>query len=181
MGLSKVMAAAAVFALVGVGPVNAQQSRDRFNATVRGRDYVRSLVGPSAWLGVGAATALDQVRDDPPQWNIGDRALSNWGRLGVQQTIHHGLAAVIDRSTWYYRCSCNGAGARIGHAFAETITDHDRSGATHFSIANVAGAYGGAWAETTWRPDRSSGEVLANGTATLLASGVLNLWREFVH
>ena len=168
--------------LVSAMPLMAQQNNaDRFSGSARGKEYISSLIGPSAWLGVGAATALDQIRDDPPQWNVGKRALSNWGRLGVQVTVHHGLAAMIDRSTWYYKCSCTDTGARIGHAFAEAFTDHDRSGGAHFSIATTAGAIGGAWAESTWRPGRTSGGVLLGAAESMVGSGVLNLWREFVH
>ena len=144
-------------------------------------DYVHALIGPSALLGIAAGTALDQIRDDPPQWNIGNRALSNAGRLAVQESVHHGLAAIMNRSTWYYPCSCTGTGARIAHAFGEAFTDHDVHGRTYLSVARIAGAYGGAYAESTWRPGRSGGEVIVAGTSSLVGSAVLNLWREFVH
>lgn len=158
----------------------AQQRTDRFSGSARLHDYVHSLVSPTAVLGVAAATALDQIRDDPAEWSLGERALSNAGRLVVQTSIQHGIAAVMDRSTWYYRCGCRDTGARVVHAFGEAFTDHDRSGQAHFSVARVAGAYGASYAEAAWRPGRSGAEAFVAGTTSLIGSGVLNLWREFI-
>lgn len=170
---------------VSINTANAQRASDRFSSHAREHAYIHTLIGPTALLGVGVATAYDELSDEPPEWDgssgFWKRAASNAGRFVVQTSLHHGVAAVMDRSTWYYDCTCRGTGARIGHAFAEAITDHDISGHTHFSVARVAGAYGGAAAQSLWQPNMSGGEVLFSGTMALVGSGVVNLWREFVH
>lgn len=158
------------------GDASAQSAR--FDGPARRHDYVRALIGPSALIGIGVATGIDELRDDPPTWDTTDRLVSNAGRSAVQASIHHGIAALMDRSTWYYKCECDGLGSRVGHAIAESITDHDRNGGTHFSIGRVAGAYGAAFAESTWRPDRRTEDVLLVGTSSIVGSALWNIVRE---
>ena len=166
-----------VLSMTGIS--RAQQQDDRFGSAARQHAYVSALIGPSALLGIGASTALDELRDDPTSWHVGDRLLSNAARLAVTESLHHGIAALMDRSTWYYRCTCTDTGGRVVHAFAEAVTDHDRRGATHVSVARIVGAFGGAFAESTWRPERSTADVLFIGTSTLVTSGLWNLVHEF--
>ena len=168
-----------LLALALTGSAWAQQRDDRFEAAARKRAYVTALAGPSALLGITASTALDQLRDDPSSWKLTDRLLSNAGRLAVQESLHHGIAAIMGRSTWYYKCTCTDTGARVAHAFAEGFTDHDRAGATHLSVARFVGAFGGAYAESTWRPERTTADILMIGTSTLVTSGLWNLVHEF--
>ncbi|HEX6557933.1 MAG TPA: hypothetical protein VF021_00680 [Longimicrobiales bacterium] len=160
-------------------PLLGQQNENRFDAPARRHDYLTSLFSPAALLGVAASTALDQIRDDPPEWNFGDRALSNTGRLVLQTSLHHGIAAVMDRSTWYYPCTCTDTGERVVHALAEAFADHDRQGKMYFSVAHVGSVYGSAFAESAWRPHRSLSEAFMSGTSSLVGSSLLNLWREF--
>jgi hypothetical protein len=168
-------------ALSLITPVHAQAGRE-WEPGGRGRAYVNSLVGPGALMGLGLATAIDQARDDPPQWGNSweKRLASNAGRNAVQETVRHGIAAVLDRSVSYRRCSCAGIGSRIGNAVVEVVTDRDRNGGRSFGIARFAGSYAGAYAESTWRPDRDAPEILAVGTSILLFGTASNLWREFV-
>jgi hypothetical protein len=181
MKIRSIIMTVAALSLFGVSTAAAQQNEDRFSGSARMHDYVHALVGPAALLGLAAATGLDEIRDDPGNWQWSDRLLSNAERLAVQETVHHALAAAMDRSTWYYKCECSATGARIAHAFGEAFTDHDRHGAAHLSVARIAGAYSGAFAESKWRPGRSNAEILVAGTSTLVGGGILNLWREFVH
>lgn len=150
----------------------------------RTHEYVSAIVGPLALLGVVASSALDQVRDDPAEWQgssgFGKRAASNEGRLIIQETVHYGLAAAMSRSTWYHPCTCRSGGSRFGHAFAEAFTDRDRSGHGGLSVSRIAGAYSGAFAQKLWRPGVSTQDAIITGTGTLVFTGVVNLWREFV-
>lgn len=177
---------AAVLLLVASAPaIFAQRATERRFDSGRTHEYMNSIVSPLALLGVAVGTAADQLRDDPPDWNgssgFAKRFASNVGRLAVQETVHHGLAAAMDRSTWYYPCTCQTPGSRIGHAFVEAFTDHDRAGHTALSVSRIAGAYSGAFAQQLWRPGVSNEEAVITGTTTLVLGGVVNLWREFVH
>jgi len=178
------IAALAALIATHTAVANAQQlDANRFDSPGRMHEYIHALIGPGALLGLAASTAYDQYRKEPPEWGgsegWGQRLASNAGRLVVQETVHHGLAAVMDRSTWYVRCDCTG-GARITHAFAEAVTDHTRGGATMLSVPRIAGAYAGAFAQGVWRPGVSTGDALVFGTTSLVFTGVINVWHEFV-
>jgi hypothetical protein len=162
-------------------PVQAQSGRE-FQPGGRTRAYVNSLIGPGALVSLGIGTAIDEANDKPPQW--GDhwekRLYSNFGRNVVQESVRHGLAAMFERSVTYRRCTCDAIPSRIGNAIVEVVTDRDRDGDRFFAIPRFAGSYAGAYAESTWRPDRDAPEILAVGTSVLLFGTLSNLWREFV-
>ena len=163
----------------------AAQGGPEWQSGGRGRAYARALFGPGALLSIGAATAVDQSRNDPPDW--GDGSNGFWKRLGsnaaenaVDATIHDGLAALMDRSVVYQKCGCSGFGPRLGHAFLEALTSRNREGHRMFDVPRFAGAYGGAAIERTWRPNRQAIDVVALGTGSIVFGGLSNAWREFV-
>lgn len=157
-----------------------QQPLERFDRPARVREYGASLFDVYSWAGVAGSTLLDQILDNPETWTIKERALSNSGRFLIEESIYHGVAAMQDRSTWYYPCECTGAPKRIVHAFGEAFTDHDRSGAAHLSVARLGASYGAATAEAMWRPDVTIGDAITTATSSLVFSGLFNIMREFV-
>ena len=171
-----------IIALGGLvaAPLHAQETVNRFDRPARVREYGASLTDVYSWAGVAGSTLLDQILDNPETWTLRERALSNSGRFLIEESIYHGVAAMQDRSTWYYPCACTGVPERIVHAFAETITDHDRSGAAHVSVARLGATYGAASAEALWRPDVSIGNAIATASSSLVFSGLFNIVREFV-
>jgi hypothetical protein len=168
------------FAVLGAAPAYAQHAPDRFEPAARLHDYTASLTDVYSWASVAGSTLIDQLRDDPESWDFGDRALSNAARFVLEESIYHGVAALQDRSTWYYPCECTGIPARSAHAFAEAFTDHDRTGAAHVSVARIAAPYSAALAETLWRPDASVGDALFAGSTSLVFTGLFNIVREFM-
>jgi hypothetical protein len=99
----------------------------------------------------------------------------------VQESVRHGLAAVLNRSVSYQPCSCKNVAGRIGNALLETVTDRDRTGDRMIAIPRFAGAYAGALAESTWRPDDTSLEVVSIGLSSVVFGAVGNLAKEFLH
>ncbi len=152
----------------------------------RWHNYVHDILGPGAWLGVAAGSALDQARSSPTQWGtgasgFGKRVASTYGDLLVQESVHHGLAAAMDRSTSYHRCACQGFGGKVGNAFVETFTDRDAEGQRQFSVPRVAGAVAGGFAPMLWWPGETvAGAATATGVS-LLFSWAGNLMTELVH
>ena len=136
--------------------------------------YARDLVGPGALVGTATAATVDQMRTDPHQWGGGGegfarRAASHAGSLVVEQSVRHGLAVALGRSTRYQRCECSGFGARVGHAIRETFTDRDRANQRAVSIPRLAGAVASAVAQPLWRPDvRMSDAAVSAGTSLVL-------------
>jgi hypothetical protein len=161
-------------------PVYAQHDPARFEPPARLREYGAAVLDPLEWAGVAASTLLDQIRDDPEDWDFGDRAVSNAARFVLEHSIYHGVAAWQDRSTWYYPCECTDIPTRAAHAFAEAFTDHDRSGAPHVSAARIGAPVGAAFAEALWRPDRSVGDAIVTGASSIVFKGMFNIVREFV-
>ncbi len=161
-------------------PAARRRGSDRWHA------YVHDILGPGAWLGVGAGSGLEQAETSPTQWGtgasgFGKRVASTYGDLFVQESVRHGLAAALDRSTNYHRCACRGFGAKARNAFVETFTDRDAEGQRQFSEPRVAGAVAGGFAPLLWWP----GETVA-GAATATGVSFLFTWAgnmitELVH
>ncbi|HEX9105831.1 MAG TPA: hypothetical protein VF832_01350 [Longimicrobiales bacterium] len=148
--------------------------------------YVHDILGPGAWVGVAAGGAIAQVETSPTQWGtgasgFGKRVASSAGQLIAQETVRHGLAAVLDRSTDYQRCRCKDFGGRVGNAFTETFTDRDREGHRAFSVPRIAGTVAGSFAPLLWWPGATvKGSETAAGVSLLLTLGG-NVVSEFVH
>ncbi len=163
-------------------PAPAAHSRgsDRWHA------YVHDILGPGAWVGVGAGSALEQAETSPTQWGtgasgFGKRVASTYGDLFVQESVRHGLAAALDRSTNYHRCRCRGFGAKVGNAFVETFTDRDADGRRQLSEPRLAGAIAGGFAPMLWWPGETvAGAATATGVS-LLFTWAGNVVTELVH
>jgi hypothetical protein len=183
------IATVAAALLVGVrGRALAQNGNDDAQWTTRGRvnAYVRDLTGPSALLGTAAATAYDQIRNDPPEWGggaggLGKRLASNAGSLVVGETVRHGLALALGRSTWYHRCDCNGFGPRVEHALVETFTDRDRAGHRAVSVPTFAGTLAGSFAQRLWRPGLTNAQAAEQAGTALVFSAAFNVVKELMH
>jgi hypothetical protein len=134
-----------------------------------------------------AFAAVDQQRNAPPEWGSGfsgyqKRAASNVGEFLIQEGVTEGLAAAMDRPLDYPRCHCSGTGNRIGHALVGAVADQMPNGRRKLAIPRIVGAYAGAFAQTSWRPQDGSHARLAleNGTTSLAIGAAINLFQEFV-
>ena len=165
--------------------IDAHAQGREFEPGGRGRAYINSLVGPGALVGLAISTTADQLQEDPPEWGTDSEGLfkrlgSNAARNGVQESVRHGLAAVMGRSVTYQPCNCSGFFPKVGNAIKEVVTDRNRAGERMIAIPRFAGAYAGAAAEPLWHPDDDQARILAVAANTILWGTVSNLWREFV-
>ncbi len=170
---------------IGPGDGSAPESAAAPQRT-RGGTYIHDLVGPGALVGVGLGAGYAQWRTDPPEWGTGaggygKRAASTAGALFAQETVRHGLAAVLGRSTEYERCACRDFGGRVGQAIAETFTDRDRREMRHFSVPRVAGALAGGFAPMIWTPHMTTRRSLGTAAGGLALTVGGNLLSEFLH
>src|ERR1051325_8490412 len=144
-------------------------------------------------MAYGTAEALafagwDQINESPPEWGTGftgykKRAASNIGEFVIQESVTEGLAPILKRPLDYTRCKCTETGRRIGHALAGAVRDELQDGTYKFAIPRVTGAYAGAFAQASWRPDVGRdrlGVALRNGTTSLALGAMINLFHEFV-
>ncbi len=178
--------AAQVVAPAAAAPAASASAAAHSRGSDRWHAYVHDILGPGAWLGVGAGSALEQAETSPTQWGtgasgFGKRVASTYGDLFVQESVRHGLAAALDRSTNYHRCGCRSFGAKVSNAFVETFTDRDAEGRRQFSEPRVAGAIAGGFAPMLWWPgETAAGAVTATGLS-LLFTWAGNVVTELVH
>ena len=126
---------------------------------------------------------LEYLRNKPSyEYDGGDylagRIASRAGQAAVQASVHHGLAALMQRSTGYQPCECRGIGPKIEHALLETFTDRKPDGSRALSVPRFAGAYAGSFARLAWEPHRSAGDAALNTTLSFGLTAVFNIARE---
>lgn len=193
MGRGWVVAAIVTAGLVGGGRVDAQQRRHHGHGQIRttvqedhAHEFVHDVTGVGALAGIGAGATVDQIRINPPEWGtgaagFGRRVGSNAGQLLVQESVHHGLAALLGRSTQYVRCACRDFGGRVNSAFQQTYLDVGRDGQRAFSVPRVAGVFAGSYATMLWRPGVTVGSAAVTGATGLLFTFGANVVKEYVH
>lgn len=156
-----------------------------------GRDSATRLTRFGRALGYGAImgvayAGVNQINNDPTEWGkswsgYGKRAASNVGEFLIQESVTDGLAAIMKRPLDYTPCRCRGTAARIGYALGGAVTDQLPHDEHPIAVPRIVGAYVGAYAQTTWRPDSRSRleQTLLNGTTSLAVGGLINLYHEF--
>jgi hypothetical protein len=150
---------------------------------VRVTNYLHDLATPRAFLGVVGGGVLEQLLHQHSSWDddgdglarrIGSRAT----QTAVQVSVRHSVAALMHRSTGYQPCHCSGFGPKIGHALAETFTDHRADGTRAFSLPTVAGAYAGGLSRLAWEPQLSVGHVALSTTLSFGLTALFNIAGE---
>jgi hypothetical protein len=166
----------------GTAGAQSRVGKDSATRTIRfGRDV---LYGTAEGLGFAV---LDQVTHSPGEWGNGwpgyrKRAASNVGEFLIQESVTEGLAAAMNRPLDYRRCKCRGTAERVGWAVKAAVVDDAADGTHPLAVPRIVGAYTGSFAQSLWRPDRSSGRLrvgLVNGTTSLAIGALINLYHEF--
>lgn len=152
----------------------------------RFRRYLRSTVGPFAFLRTGASAGFQQANDSPEEWGqgmegYGKRFASSFGRNAIQQTVTYGLDELMDLDTGFKRSTRSGFGARLKDALLQNVTSRTRSGKRVISAPRLVGVYtGGVVAAEGWYPERYSyKDGLRSGTRSLVIGFGINVVREF--
>jgi hypothetical protein len=150
---------------------------------VRFNNYLRDLVGPGALVGMAGGGLLDHLWQKPAIWGddadgLARRIGSRAAQTAVQVSVRHGLAALMQHSTDYQSCECQGFGPRVEHALLETFTDRRADGSRALSVPRIAGAYAGGFTRLAWERDRSPGDVALGTTLSFGFSAVFNIARE---
>jgi hypothetical protein len=180
------MVLTAALLIVSAGGVAAQSNyAAEFTGAARGRAYAHDLFGPSALIGVAAGAGIDHLRGEPEGWEdnsggFGRRLASNAGRHAVNQTVRHGLAITLGRTTRYHRCECTAFFPRVGNAVVETFTDRGRDGGRMLSIPRFGGAVAGAFAENLWLPEADKNEVLLDAVRSVAYGALSNIAKEVI-
>jgi len=176
---------AAIVAVMAASPLHAQSRVGRDSLT-RLQRFGRALVYGTAMGFVYAG--YDQLRNTPSEWGhswngYGKRLASNVGEFYIQEGVTEGLAAVMNRPLDYVHCPCHETGARVGWAVEGAVVDVLPNGHRVFAVPRVVGAYVGAIAQASWRPNTGDRwrVGLTNGTTSLAFGALFNLYHEFHH
>lgn len=146
---------------------------------VRLNNYLHDLAGPGALIGVFGGGVLYQLRQkkfeaDDLVGGIGSRA----AQAAVQVSVHHGLAALMHRSTDYQPCHCHGFGPKVEHALLETFTDRRADGSRALSLPRIAGSYAGSFTRLAWDRSHNAGDVLLGTTLSFGFTALFNITKE---
>jgi hypothetical protein len=149
------------------------------------RAYTRDLADPIVAAQAVALGLYDHARTQPEEWGggadgLGKRVLSRAGGHIVTQSVRHGMAAALNRSTEYRVCGCAEPERRAAHALFETFTDYDAQGRARLSTPFLAGTYAGALAPLAWHPDADAARALQSGTLALVFAVAGNVIRELL-
>ena len=155
-------------------PIQVRPDNVRFN------NYLHDLASPGAFLGVVGGGVLDQLRHsnngpDDLSGRIGTRAIQR----AVDVSVHHGLAALMHRSTdGYQPCHCHGFGPKVAHALVESFTDRRDDGSRALAIPRFAGSYASGFTELSWNHSHNAGDVLLGTTLSFGLNALFNIGKE---
>lgn len=150
-------------------------------------EYRKAVISPSS-VGKQLFTAgLAQWRDSPPEWGqgmegYGKRIGSRVATHAVQGTFRYSVAHWRGEDIKYHPSELGGKWDRVMYAVKRTFVVPRTDGlGTTVSIANFAGAYGGATVSAFWHPAdrRTPRAVLFTGTLSLGYQAAGNIVREF--
>jgi hypothetical protein len=158
------------------------------DSAARWRQYLDDTWRSEGFYLAIAATALDaQIEQDPPEWSrnpagFGKRAASWAGIFGIQESIHHGGAALLGYDPRYLNCQCRGFFRRFGHGVKWSFVTKNSAGKVRPDLPVLLGAYGsvmiaGAWYPPPYRP--LSRESLRAGNEQIYFVVGFNLISEY--
>ena len=161
---------------VGAGPASIRVTPDN----VRFSNYLSDLAGPRAVIGMVGHSVLGELRQNDASEGFAGEMARRATEHAVEVSVHHSLAALMNRSTdsHYHFCECRGFGPRVQHALVETFTDRRADGSRALSVPRIAGTYAGSFAGLAWRHDRSVGDAAAGATLSLGFHALFNIGRE---
>jgi hypothetical protein len=160
-----------------LAPIRVTPENVRFN------NYLRDLAGPTTVIKVVGGGLVNQLWRQPADGDNDSESLakamaSRAAQTAVQETVRHGLAAVMHHSTDYQPCECKGFGPKVEHALLETFTDRRADGTRAISIPRLAGAYAGNFGRLAWDHDRNAADAALGATVSIGFSALFNIARE---
>ena len=154
--------------------------------TVRAAYYVRSIVGPEAFLYSAVRAAGEQAINRPREYGqgaegFGLRMGSNYAERVIGQTFEHGFALGRHEDNRYFASGRRGLGRRLVYAFGSAFIARHDDGSRGLSLSVLGGTAVGAFVSRTWQPHSTTS--LADGAVSFgITYGlrvVFNVAREF--
>jgi hypothetical protein len=183
LGLQAQDIAPAVEAIATAGAAQppALEGRDRV------KEYLKSLVRPSAVFSNVLIAGLEEARNFPHEWGrtgtaFGQRLGSQYAQFFLDNTIELGFASIHKEDNRYVRVGDGSFIRRFGSVVRSTVAVSNTSGGHTIALGQIAGAYGSwAIASQVWEPpsEQRGSRILLWGSVNLAAKGGRNLVKEF--
>jgi hypothetical protein len=145
----------------------------------------QTLTTPGAYAKRMFAAGVDQLRDNPPQWDDGwagyaERFASREGQFISANTLAMLGNAALKYEPRYDQCSCSGFWRRSRHAIVRNFVTYNRSEQQlRPQLGLYAGAFGGGMISTAWKPEPHN--VFVEGALGMAGqAGYGALWNFFL-
>ncbi len=157
------------------------------DSKLRMREYLKSLVRPSAILSNIMIAGLEEGRNFPHEWErngegFEKRLGSQFAQYFLDNTIEVGVSGMLHEDNRYTRLGSGGFMRRFGNVVKSTVVVSSTNGGHTFAAGQIAGAYGSwAIASQVWEPpsEQKGSRILLWGSVNLAAKGGRNLIKEF--
>jgi hypothetical protein len=150
-------------------------------------DYLYTVAGPAADLGIAAKAGVAQAVDHPAGWGQGSGAFGKrlgwwWAENWTSETTRFAMSESFRLDTTFHKSSATGIKPRIRHAIRESFIARTRGGHTIVSVPSLAAPYFGAIYSTyAWYPNCPNWKAtVKTGSVSLALQPAVNLLREFV-
>jgi hypothetical protein len=157
------------------------ENKDRF------KEYVKSLVRPSAILENVLIAGFEEGRNFPHEWGrtgtgFEKRIGSQYAQFFLDNTIELGFSTLHHEDNRYVPLGSGGFFRRFGNVVKSTVVVPSTHGGETIALGHIAGAFGSwAIASQVWEPpsEQRVSRIFLWGGVNLAAKGGLNLLREF--
>jgi hypothetical protein len=145
----------------------------------------QTLTTPGAYAKRMFAAGVDQLRDNPPQWDDGwagyaERLASREGQFISANTLAMLGNAALKYEPRYEQCSCRGFWRRSGHAIVRNFVTYNQSEQKlRPQLGLYAGALGGGMISAAWKSNPHN--VFVEGALGMAGqAGYGALWNFFL-
>jgi len=145
----------------------------------------QTLTTPGAYAKRMFAAGVDQLRDNPPQWDddwggYAERLASREGQFISANTLAMLGNAALKYEPRYDQCRCKGFWRRSRHAIVRNFVTYNQSEQQlRPQLGLYAGAFGGGMISTAWKPDPHN--VFVEGALGMaVQAGYGALWNFFL-
>lgn len=153
----------------------------------RMRDYLKSLVRPSAVFSNVLIAGFQEAHNFPHEWGrtgngFGKRLGSQYAQYFLGNTIELGVSSLLNEDNRYTRVGDGNVFKRFGGVVKSTVVVSSTRGGETLALGQIAGAYGSwAVASQVWEPasEQRGSRILLWGSVNLATKGGRNLIREF--
>jgi hypothetical protein len=164
-----------------------QQTPPALEGKDRVKEYLKSLVRPSAIVSNVLIAGFEEGRNFPHEWGrtgtgFGQRLGSQYAQFFLDNTIELGFSTLHHEDNRYVRLGSGNFFRRFGNVVKSTVVVSSTHGGQTIALGQIAGAFGSwAIASQVWEPpsEQRVSRVLLWGGVNLAEKGGLNLLREF--